>query len=51
MVELFREKFNNNTSQADLEKSSANYYVRDLKTPFIQSDLQGCRIIVADPWR
>jgi hypothetical protein len=45
-TEFFREQYNNDTPQADLEKSSANYYARDVKTPFIESDLQGCRIIL-----
>jgi PLAT/LH2 domain len=43
--EFFREQFND-TFQADLEKNSANYYTRDVKTPFTESDLQGCRIIL-----
>jgi hypothetical protein len=45
MVEFFREQFND-TFQADLEKNSANYYSRDVTTPFTESDLQGCRIIL-----
>jgi hypothetical protein len=44
-TEFFREQFND-TFQADLEKSSANYYARDVRTPFTESDLQGCRIIL-----
>ena len=44
-TEFFREQFND-TFQADLEKNSANYYARDVRTPFTESDLQGCRIIL-----
>jgi PLAT/LH2 domain-containing protein len=44
-TEFFREQFND-TFQADLEKNSANYYSRDVRTPFTESDLQGCRIIL-----
>jgi hypothetical protein len=44
-TEFFREQYNN-TPQEDLEASSANYYARDVKTPFAESDLQGCRIIL-----
>jgi len=44
-TEFFREQFND-TPQADLEKNSANYYARDVRTPFTESDLKGCRIIL-----
>jgi hypothetical protein len=44
-TEFFREQYGD-TTQADLEEYSANYYPRDVRTPFTQSDLQGCRIIL-----